>query len=481
MRRLLVALALLAPVPHAHGAAGEFVFSLNRVELQRGEAAIPALRGLPFEPGDTVTTGPMGYAQLRFRDGQLLALKPGASLKIEAYALPEAETVAAGQPLAAPVVAPADRQALGATVRRSVLRLLKGTMRAASGLIGKHGGDDYRVLTPVASLGIRGTDYGMAMCQGDCPGHADGLYVGVSSGAVVLWNDVSEIVLRDGEHAYVKDSGTPIEQQLEPPEILEIPIGAVRGSDDDDGATAAPRSGSGPAARSGAPAGPDVFEAVTANEDPEGEYELPPVQPLESAAYAAAQPVLAGATPNGAETIAPISASAANQGFDPATGISWARWSGGAVAVAGVPQDFSVGSLHVVSGPQSYAAPVLPAGGTLNYTLAGNTDPTDQNGNAGYLIGASLSANFSAMTVTSALDLGLGGQLWQASGAGSIASGTALFDGSYTVSVDGVPGASGLFSGFFTSGATGAGLGFSLTDGITSVSGAATFNNPVAP
>ena len=47
-------------------------------------------------------------------------------------------------------------------------RLLKGGFRAVSGLIGHTRREDYAVQTPVATIGIRGTDYEVRMCSGDC-------------------------------------------------------------------------------------------------------------------------------------------------------------------------------------------------------------------------------------------------------------------------------------------------------------------------
>lgn len=491
-RSVVAALLGLAFVAESHAAAGEVLFALGRVEIQRGEATIPAARGMGVGTGDTVVTAPAAWAQLRFQDGALVALKPGTALEVTEYVYappPAARSVPSAPPAEAPAVA----------AGRSMLRLLKGALRTATGLIGKRPDDTYRVYTPAATIGIRGTDYGLAFCAADCPGHADGLYVGVSSGAIVLTNEVSEAVLRDGEYAYVKDSATPIEVGLEPPEVLEMPITADFGADAAQGSQA-------PGARSvqlavvasgrGAPADPTAptrtrsFEFVTEGEDPEGAYELAPLRTaraLRAAGYAAgpvqAQPLTLAAADESSAGIVEAGAVATNLGFDPGTGLQWGRWTGGNVVIAGGTEDFSVRSLHWIRGPQASTAPVLPVTGTLSYTLVGNTDPTDQAGTTGQLtaINSSLTANFSAMTVTSTLGLLMNSQAWTASGTGSIASGTALFDGSYTsISIDAVScgTCTGTFAGFFTGGAAAAGLGYSLTDGSTSISGAAAFGNP---
>jgi hypothetical protein len=46
---------------------------------------------------------------------------------------------------------------------------VRGGFRAISGLIGKVDRQAYRVATPAATIGIRGTDYEVQLCTTDCP------------------------------------------------------------------------------------------------------------------------------------------------------------------------------------------------------------------------------------------------------------------------------------------------------------------------
>ncbi|MDH3767415.1 MAG: hypothetical protein OES99_03055 [Gammaproteobacteria bacterium] len=176
-----------------------------------------------------------------------------------------------------------------------------------------------------------------------------------------------------------------------------------------------------------------------------------------------------------------------DDGFNPATGIGWGRWTGGSGTITEVDSsvvnvDLSEQSLHWVYGPE--APPVIPVTGSANYTLVvGNTDPTDTIGNSGVLGNASLLANFTSATVQSEISLGIAGNVWEASGSGTISS--ELFNGLYnSLLIDGQTGGSGNFSGFFGSPGTnslpnGAGLTYGLTNpaGI-SVSGAVVFGAP---
>jgi hypothetical protein len=95
-----------------------------------------------------------------------LASKKAAATQVATPATAPAETPAAAAPTA-PVQVTTVAPETGET-SRAFFRLLKGGFRSVSGLIGKANHDDYRVSTPVATIGIRGTRYGARLCQGEC-------------------------------------------------------------------------------------------------------------------------------------------------------------------------------------------------------------------------------------------------------------------------------------------------------------------------
>jgi hypothetical protein len=74
------------------------------------------------------------------------------------------------------------------------LDMVKGGLRAVSGLIGKRNRESVSYSTPTATIGIRGTHLGALFCQNDCGGVPtptgktpdNGLHVDVASGAVVV-------------------------------------------------------------------------------------------------------------------------------------------------------------------------------------------------------------------------------------------------------------------------------------------------------
>ena len=187
-------------------------------------------------------------------------------------------------------------------------------------------------------------------------------------------------------------------------------------------------------------------------------------------------------TTTGTETLATNQ----NVGFDSISNIRWGRWAEGVATqtVDGTSSDLDLTSesLHWVIVDANETIPTQVVTGTANYILVGNTDPTDNLGNVGVLGTASFAADFTNSTVTSSLQLGINGQNWNASGGtGSITS--TLFNGLYgTVSVDGVSAGNsgtfgGAFGGFGANGVpVGAGMTYQLTNGSTTVSGAAVFN-----
>jgi len=92
--------------------------------------------------------------------------------------------------------------------------------------------------------------------------------------------------------------------------------------------------------------------------------------------------------------------------------VTWGRWEGGSVDVYNLDGSTKLGaipnankSIHwiasgVLTGPvDGY----LPISGTASYPLAGNTSPTDTNGNIGTLSSATLSADFTRMLVNTAV------------------------------------------------------------------------------
>lgn len=483
LRALLLGLTLVPAA--AHAAAGQVLFALGRVEIDRGGQPLVAQRGTPVEVGDTIRTGPTGLAQVRLKDGSLLSLRYGSTMKVEEFSLPA--PAPAPQPAATPAAVTPPPAAGG----RSVLRLLRGAFRTVTGLIGKGANDAYQVITPVATIGIRGTDYSAAYCSGDCGATPDGLYVGVSNGQIELNNGAGQLVLSNDQYGYVKDDASPPDRELAPPEALESPIEPEGEGDEADERGDAETANTDAAPESGYSEESGTRTAgETGSPQPEADYELRPGSP---GRYAFASSNAKGAGSNGVYTdnngallgvltdrfVGIGTARNVEPGADAATGLRWGRWTGGTATVGGSALDLTNQSLHWIYAETSTAVR-LRTTGTAQYTLVGGTNPTDAAGNVGFLGQATLAADFDRQQVSSTLNIGMPSEVWVASGSGSIATGTPLFSGTYAVNVSDMVGApissgTGVFNGFFTDGALGAGLGYYLSSGGGVVTGAAAF------
>ncbi|MEQ1440423.1 FecR family protein [Fontimonas sp. SYSU GA230001] len=200
-------------------------------------------KGDPVYAGDIVSAGPNTYVNLKFSDGGLVLVRPNSRFQIEAFSFaaetgtrPDAPTPATGAARTAPAVATA--QAEPAAPSRAFFRLLRGGLRTVSGLIGKGNADDYRINTPVATIGIRGTDYWVILCDEKCandpallanlpPGVSPqgGVIVGVIEGSIFVINEAGkEAVVGEGQYLITLPDGTQIYLPFEPQFIQIQPI-----------------------------------------------------------------------------------------------------------------------------------------------------------------------------------------------------------------------------------------------------------------
>jgi len=141
--------------------------------------------------GDTVNTQKDSYAQIKFSDGGLITLKPNTSVKIQDFHFKQEE--------------PAKDS--------FVFGLVKGGLRAVTGLVGKRGNQDaYSLGTATATIGIRGTSYGADDCiTTPCPkpGTNENLepsvYVSVTDGEIVATNNAGSQNFLAGQFGAISD------------------------------------------------------------------------------------------------------------------------------------------------------------------------------------------------------------------------------------------------------------------------------------
>ncbi|NND59320.1 MAG: FecR domain-containing protein [Gammaproteobacteria bacterium] len=480
--RLPVAcLLVVLPLGLAHADAGKVMFVYGKAFVMSADGNRAALtKGSTVQSGDTIVTSANGRVQLRMEDGGLLALKPQTEFVIEEFNFP----ASAGGPVAA------------TGEPRSFFALVKGGFRSITGAVGKNDKSDYRVRTPVATIGIRGTDYTAVLCSAGCDNMQNGLYVGVTDGGVVLQNSGGALNLDPGQFGFVRDGASAPEKSAAAARLLAAEVAPEAAESDDDDADAqvatvgegdinlteggqAVNDQSGAVAYAAGPlAGDNGFTAVSA----QGESNKFLDEQGNPIAFDADSPL-------GQATVGQNGGMAVNLGRDTdragATGMHWGRWTTGAVQVG--DETVAADSVHWVTGPDGIARPELPTEGTVDFALIGNTNPTDSNGNVGTLGSASLSADFTSQTADADVSLSFDetSQVWDASAQDVDINSDATFAGEFdSVTVtDTDSGAmdqgEGDLSGFFTGDAdgnlTGAGMSYSLTEDDESVSGAAAF------
>lgn len=183
-------LALAMPVVHAEDTDGDRVRVGGEARLERGAQTLEIGPLTRFLPGDTVNTGDTGRVQWAMPDASRFNVLGGTRFKVEEFSK-------------------SDRP-------RAIYSLLKGGFRTLTGLISKRAGYVYKVNTPVATLGVRGTKYLAIFCKGTCDKYAsaatgkieDGLYAKVDEGTVIITNANGSIEIGAGAFGFVPADGS---------------------------------------------------------------------------------------------------------------------------------------------------------------------------------------------------------------------------------------------------------------------------------
>lgn len=134
MQKLLLIATLACAAQFAHAAdAGKIVFVAGAA--QAGDR--PAVEGSQVEEGQMLSTGADGYIYVKTPDNGLFILRPQTQARIVTYRIDEKN--------------PANT--------RVKFELISGTARSKSGDAVKHARQNFRFNTPVAAIGVRGTDF----------------------------------------------------------------------------------------------------------------------------------------------------------------------------------------------------------------------------------------------------------------------------------------------------------------------------------
>ncbi|PTQ88305.1 FecR family protein [Agitococcus lubricus] len=168
----------------------------------------PLYKGDLVKAGDKIETTAKGRIQIRMTDGGFISLRPNSVFVIEKYSFSK------------------DTPEQGAVF----FKFLQGGVRAISGVIGKVNKNNYQFNTPVATIGIRGTDYSTTL-------NNDVLKVTVSQGQIKLSTDIGSVDVNEGQSYEARQgqapspSSTPVEiENLETEEVVNVDASRAAGS-----------------------------------------------------------------------------------------------------------------------------------------------------------------------------------------------------------------------------------------------------------
>jgi hypothetical protein len=192
------ALALVSAAVLANNGTVTQISGTLSVRKADGSVRILSQRST-IETGDTINTERDSYAQVRFSDGAQITLKPNTAVKIDDFKF-------------------AEEKPEGDSFLYS---LVKGGLRAVTGIVGKRSKDKYQVGTATATIGIRGTTFSADDCvndreRADCARLEPAVYVGVADGEVVVRNGAGELGLNAGQFGLITPNQRPLFLSTDP-------------------------------------------------------------------------------------------------------------------------------------------------------------------------------------------------------------------------------------------------------------------------
>jgi hypothetical protein len=119
-------------------AVGEVTFLLGKAYIERSDGARESVKvGTLINESDRIETGTNGHVHVRFVDQALVSVRPASELEVLRYHY--------------------DAQ----SPQNSIVKfnLVEGTTRAISGKAAKAARENFRMDTPIAAIGVRGTDF----------------------------------------------------------------------------------------------------------------------------------------------------------------------------------------------------------------------------------------------------------------------------------------------------------------------------------
>ena len=184
-------------------AAAPFVFANGVFQSVRGDvraavgtvAPVSVSKDQRVVPGTTITTGSGAQTIIRFDDGHTIVLSENTEFRVNQYSFdkdkPQSDNIA--------------------------LQLLKGALRSVTGLIGERSQTAFSLTVPQATIGIRGTDFMIAL--------VNPAYLSVLRGEIGVTNAAGKAAFSTGATATVASSAylaVAIPASALPPSVASI-------------------------------------------------------------------------------------------------------------------------------------------------------------------------------------------------------------------------------------------------------------------
>jgi hypothetical protein len=139
-------------------------------------------KGLPLQEGDRITTSEGASAVVKLADGTRMTVRPNSELVLQQFKYQQ-----------------------NGSDNSMVMQLLRGGLRAITGLIAKGSPNAARIQTNTATIGIRGTDFDARLCARDCATEAQRIAVRPKPNAIQASAKV--VISRGQELSAVDGSG----------------------------------------------------------------------------------------------------------------------------------------------------------------------------------------------------------------------------------------------------------------------------------
>jgi len=352
--------------------AGVFQFVAGEVQLTLASGgARPARKGSPIDVGDTVTTAKNAMAQIKMGDGAIVVVQPDSRMTLAEYHYSGKED----------------------GTENVRFRLEQGGFRTITGAIGHTHKNSYLIETPIAQIGVRGTDHESYYFPVSGPGDGElakpGVYNKVNVGRTYIRTTSGEVEVGPNQIGYA-GSGQDV------PSLLPAMPGFFNR------AFEPKQIQRGSATRVAMYDAMPVVQTVTTTDGVTLSPATIPAMATGSVVGYIDPRNCANSRCSGINlAIAPNGATLGNTGSDPAFGVSWGSWQGGAPTVDG---NATAGGVHFIESTQLTSAAQLAALShnlvSADYRYVGGPAPTNQLGVQGTINSLTVGVNFSTQTIS---------------------------------------------------------------------------------